>query len=103
MAQRQREYERTDEPIDTTGDLLVVEIPGDALVSVDIDATAAADFELDRSTTGEETDRLGVAESYSSTDTVADAFHLGDRYLHVRVASAAAAGETADVTVQVGR
>jgi len=103
MAQRQREFERTNVPIDQTGDLCVVAVPGDALVSVDIDATAATDFEIDRSTTGDETDRLGVEATYTNTDSVADVFRFGDRYLHVRVAAAAAAGQTADLTVQVGR
>ena len=103
MAQRQDEFERTDVPIDATGDILVVEIPGDTVVGVDIDATAQAGFELDRSATGDEADRLGAGATYPNTIAVSDTFRLSDRYLHVRVGTAAAAGETADITVQVGR
>jgi len=102
MAQRQDEFERT-APIDQTGDVLVVEVPGDTLASVDIDATAAATFEVDRSVTGEETDRLGVEATYTDTDSVDDIFRLGDGYIHVRVATAAADGETADIIIQVAR
>jgi len=103
MAQRQEEFERADVPIDAVGDILVVEIPGDTVVGVDIDATAQAGFELDRSTTGEAADRLGVGATYPNATSVSDTFRLSDRHLHVRVATAAAAGATADITVQVGR
>lgn len=101
MAQRQDETVRTDEPIDTTGVIVEAEIPGDALVSLNVEGTVATDYQLDVSADGETW--FEAEATYTGTDSVSDVFELGDRYLRLRVTSAAATGETADVTVQEAR
>ena len=100
MAQRQDEKQTT-VPIDNTGDLVTVEVEGDALVSVDIDGDATADYALDAGPT-ESTNANTGEETYSGTD-IHDAFRLGDRYLTVRCTEAAGAGDEATITIQEAR
>jgi hypothetical protein len=90
-----------DEPIDSQGTVIVERgIPGDTIVSLNIVGSAVADYALDVSADGQTW--FGAEEVDSGTD-IRDTFRLGDEYLRVRVTSAAANGETADVYVQEAR
>ena len=100
MAQRQDEKQTT-VPIDNTGDLVTVEVQGNALVSLDIAGDAAADYAIDVGPT-KATDANTAEETYSGTD-IHDAFHLGDRYLTVRCTEAATTGAEATITIQEAR
>jgi len=72
------------------------------LVSLNIDATAEADYRLDVSPDGDtyfEAEREYLAADEDTTD-VRDVFELTDRYVRLVVTSATAGGETADIVVQ---
>jgi len=100
MTQDQDETVRESQPIDTTGVILKEEVRGDKLVSINIEATAVTDFAIDVKAEGSEW--FEGAATYSGS-SIADTFRLGDRYVRVRVATAAATDETADVTLQEAR
>jgi hypothetical protein len=100
MAQRQESKQET-VSIDSTGDLLTVEVEGDVLVSLDIDGDAAADYALDLGSTTDTTVNT-AADTYSGSE-IHDSFHVGDRYLTVRCTSAAGANDEATITIQEAR
>jgi hypothetical protein len=92
----------TDVPIDSTGEVYETTVKLSKLVSVNIDATAEADYALDVSP-NKDIYFNAEAEYLSSTmDTtdVRDTFDVTDRYLRIRVTSAATAGATATIAVQ---
>lgn len=108
LQRRQGELEAPNEDISETRVLAAAEIPGDRLVSINIEATADASYAIDVSAEPEP-DADGWFEGevvYDQADEpdpqdIRDVFELGDRTLRVRVTDPAAAGETADVTIQV--
>ncbi|EMA19012.1 hypothetical protein [Haloarcula argentinensis] len=105
MVQKQSKTRASGADISTTGVVLRAETPGDALVSLNIDATADASYALDVSPTGDPQDWFEAEETYAAADVddlqdIRDTFVAGDAYIRVRVTSAAAAGETADITIQ---
>ncbi|NLV11883.1 hypothetical protein [Haloarcula argentinensis] len=105
MVQKQSTTRESDADISTTGVVLTAETPGDALVSLNIDATADASYALDVSPTGDASDWFDGEETYNQADVddpqdIRDTFIAGDAYVRIRVTDAAAAGETADITIQ---
>ena len=112
MTFNSRQAERTvsDAPIDQTGEIARVEVPGDRLVSINIEATGDASYAVDvaAGTPGD----VGTPDSWfegeveylqsevSDPRDIRDAFRLGDRHLRVRVTDSAAGGATATVTIQ---
>ncbi|WP_042662556.1 hypothetical protein [Haloferax sp. ATB1] len=111
MAQTQSTTRRTDKPIETADAvLLAMKTPGDALVSLNIEATADASYALDvhhnNDTSSPPTDGWFEDEAvYDKADVddpqdIRDTFYAADAWLRVRVTTPAAAGETADVTIQ---
>ncbi|MDS0258568.1 hypothetical protein NDI56_03975 [Haloarcula sp. S1CR25-12] len=104
---RQDEHTVTDAPIDETGEIARVEVPGDRLVSINIEASADASYAVDvaagKSPGTDDWFEGEVVYDQADVDDaqdIRDAFILGDRYLRIRVTDAAGAGETADVTIQ---
>ena len=98
-----REQETTTadgQAIDQTGTVLSAETYGDVLVSLNIEATASTDFAVDVSADG---DTWFENEETYTGSSIADTFRVGDRYLRVRVTTAASNGETADITLQEAR
>lgn len=109
MPQKQSTTEQTDQAIDTVDAVLLEERTiGDALVSLNIEATADASYAIDVSAKEEpdgDADWFLDEETYDKADVadpqdIRDTFYCADRHLRVRVTDAAAAGETADVTIQ---
>jgi hypothetical protein len=97
---RENAYQRaTTETADisSTGTLLVVEVIGDCLVSVNIDGDETADYALDVS--ADNNNWFEAEETYSGTD-IRDTFRVGDRYLRLRVTTSASANDDARLTVQ---
>ena len=97
---RENAYQRaTTDTVDisATGTVLVVEVIGDCLVSVNIDGDATADYALDVS--ADRNTWFEAEETYSGTD-IRDTFRVGDRYLRLRVTTSASAGDEARLTVQ---
>ena len=92
----------TNVPIDSTGEIFETTVKLSKLVSVNIDATAEADYALDVSPDGDTYFNAEAEYLSSNMDTtdVRDTFDVTDRYLRLRVTSAAGAGETATVVVQ---
>jgi hypothetical protein len=86
--------------IDTTGTKLTVEVPGDDLVSLNIEADSSTDFALDVGPT--DPPEFANEETYTGTD-IRDTFRLGDRFLAVRVTTAAGGTDQATITVQRAR
>lgn len=98
----------SDADISQTGVIAVVEVPGDRLVSINIEATADASYALDVAALKRpsEADWIEDEVVYDQADEadpqdIRDVFELGDRKLRVRVTDPAAADQTADVTIQV--
>jgi len=83
--------------ISSTGEIFRETIQDSRLVSINIKGDATADYALDVSPDNDT--YFDAEETYSGTD-IRDAFELTDRYLKIRVTSAAGANDTADVTVQ---
>jgi hypothetical protein len=92
----------TDVPIDSTGEVYETTVKLSKLVSVNIDATAEADYALDVSPDGDIYFNAEAEYLSSNMDTtdVRDTFDVTDRYLRLRVTGAASAGATATITVQ---
>jgi hypothetical protein len=112
MVEKQSTTEKTGVAIDTNDAILAeVYTPGDPIVSLNIEATADASYaldvapEVDDSNPPENDDYFEGEETYDQADEpdpqdVRDTFIAGDGWLRIRVTDAAAAGETADVTIQ---
>lgn len=106
MAPRQDESIHQDLDISSTGPLITHRADGDVLISLNIEATAAASYAVD---VGPDGDTWFEAEAtYDQADVddatdIRDAFELGDRHLRLRVTDAAADGETATITLQEAR
>jgi len=105
---RQDELVATGEAIDTADAVIArAEVPGDRLVSLNIEATADASYAVDVAAV-EDPDAADWFEgevTYDQADEadpqdIRDTFILGDRWIRVRVTTGAAGGETADVTLQ---
>lgn len=111
LRQQQGSYTETDASIDTVGEVIAqAEIPGDRLVSLNIEAGADASYALDvsgkREPTDADADWFLDETTFDKADVddpqdIRDGFRMGDRHIRVRVTEAAAQGETADVTIQV--
>lgn len=94
--------------ISAAGVIAEAHIKGDALVSLNIEATAAASYAVDVSATGDDGDWFEAEEEYDQAEVedatdIRDSFRFGHRHLRVRVTDPAADGETADVTIQEAR
>jgi len=89
--------EFADLAIDATGTIAETSVEIAKLVSVNIVAEETADYALDVSPDGETW--FDAEATYSGID-IRDVFDLTDRFLRVRVTTAASAGATADITVQ---
>ncbi|ELZ84400.1 hypothetical protein C453_12676 [Haloferax elongans ATCC BAA-1513] len=111
MPRKQSTARRTDEPIETADAvLLATNTPGDALVSLNIEATADASYAVDvhhdvgsrtTPTTGWFEDEIVYDQAdVDDPQDIRDTFYVGDAWLRVRVTDPAGAGETADVTIQ---
>jgi len=108
---RQDEKIVTDAPIDETGELIRAQVPGDRHVSLNILANGDADYAVDVAAAPEgqaqtpdtwfEAEEEYLASEVDDPQDIRDGFILGDRFIRVRVTSAAAGGSTADVTLQV--
>lgn len=83
--------------ISATGEIFRATILNSRLVSINIDGDASADYALDVSPDNDT--YFDAEETYSGTD-IRDVFEITDRYLKIRVTTAAGGGDTADVTVQ---
>jgi len=92
----------TDIPIDSTGEVYETTVKLSKLVSVNIDATAEADYALDVSPDGDIYFNAEAEYLSSNMDTtdVRDTFEVTDRYLRLRVTGAASADATATIAVQ---
>jgi len=108
---RQDHYLVPDADISTADEVIAqAEIPSDRLVSINIEATAdasyavdvAAPYDLEAATDPWFADEV-VYDQADEADPqdIRDVFELGDRHMRIRVIDPAAAGETADVTIQV--
>jgi hypothetical protein len=91
---------RTTVSIENTGTIVEQAVLGDALVSINIEGDATADYALDVSHDGDTW--IENEETYSGTD-IRDAFRFGDRHLRIRVTSAAGGGDEATITIQEAR
>ena len=108
MVQKQSTERATDVAIDTVDAVLLeVATPGDPLVSLNIEATAEASYAVDVTHVEDDpaqADWFEGEETYDAanldTTDLRDGFQVGDARMRVRVTSAAANGETADVTIQ---
>lgn len=108
MSQRQDETIEEGQDISAAGVIAEAHIKGDVLVTLNIEATAAASYALDVSATGEDGDWFEEEETYDQADVddatdIRDDFRFGHRHLRVRVTEPAADGETADVTISEAR
>jgi len=83
--------------ISGTGEIIRVTIEDSRLISINIEGDATADYALDVSPDNDT--YFDAEETYSGTD-IRDAFEITDRYLKIRVTSAASSNDTADVTIQ---
>ena len=86
-----------DNPIDSTGVVFETSVEIARLVSLNIVGSESASYELDVSPDKE---TWFESEASYEGDDVRDTFELTDRYVRVRVSTAASAGSTADITVQ---
>jgi len=82
-------------------------VPSDHVISVNIEATADASYALDVAAAADpgsgdwfEGEVVYDQADVADAQDIRDAFVLGDRFLRVRVTTAAANGETATVTIQ---
>lgn len=106
MTREQSSREKADIDISSTGTIFKISTPGKALISLNITATAEADYALDvgyASTDGSkvwfEAEETYKASNIDTTD-IRDSFVAGDGQLRIRVTSPAASGETADLVIQ---
>lgn len=83
--------------IDSTVTVLETNVEQSLLCSLNIDGTESATYALDVSPDGDT--YFTAEETYTGSD-IRDVFELTDRYIRVRVTSAASGGSTADITVQ---
>jgi len=83
--------------ISSTGEIFRATIEDSRLISINIEGDATADYALDVSPDNDT--YFDAEETYSGTD-IRDAFEITDRYLKIRVTSAAGGSDTADVTIQ---
>ncbi|MFA1612061.1 hypothetical protein [Halobellus rubicundus] len=113
MVQKQSTTDRTDQPIDTDGEIIAkAYTPGNPIVSLNIEATADASYALDvapevddSNPPTDESAWFDAEETYDQADEpdpqdIRDTFIAGDGWLRIRVTDPAADGETADVTIQ---
>jgi len=84
-------------PIDQTGEVATVSIGDSLMMSLNINGDNTADYALDVSSNGDTW--FDAEETYTGTD-IRDAFDITDRYVRLRVTSAATADSTADITIQ---
>jgi len=94
--------QETDLAIDSTGEIFQTAVEIAKLVSVNITADGDADYALDVSPDRDtwfdaEAEYLAADQD---TQDVRDVFKLTDRYVRLRVTSAASGGSTADVIIQ---
>lgn len=83
--------------ISSTGEIFRTTIEDSRLISINIEGDATADYALDVSPDNDT--YFDAEETYSGTD-IRDAFEITDRYVRIRVTSAAGANDTATVTIQ---
>jgi len=103
MVRKQSSIERTDQDISTTGVIAETTTTGDPIVSLNIEATAAASYAIDVSADGETWFEGEVVYDQADVDDatdIRDTFQVGDARMRVRVTTAASSGETATVTIQ---
>jgi len=93
-------YVRDTVSIDSTGEVLEVDTGGDKAVAVNIEGDATADYALDVGPDGSV--YFDNEETYSGT-SISDTFRLPDRYLRLRVTTAASSTDEATITVQVSK
>ena len=89
--------------IDATGEIFQSSVEIAKLISVNIQATANADYALDVSPDGDtwfDAEVEYVAADEPDPQDIRDVFELTDRYVRLRVTAAATADATADVVVQ---
>lgn len=94
--------------IDSTGEIARFDLgdsPSQAhVVSLNLEAAATASYAVDVGVRDGDGVRWFEGEAtYADTDAISDAWEQADRYLRVRVTSAAAADETATIAVSTGR
>jgi len=101
MTRNQVTTVETDVPIDSTGEKIRRAVPGETLVALNIKGTESADYAVDISADGETwfTDKT----TYNLAASVSDRFRVAAAHIRVRVATAASADETADITIQEAR
>lgn len=93
--------------IDSTGEVATFDL-GDApsqghVVSLNIDGTTAADYAVDIGVRdGDGGTKWYTDEETYSASAISDAWKQSDRFLRLRVTSAAGAGDTADIAVSAG-
>jgi len=86
-----------DVAIDSTGEVVSTSIQESVLVGVEIAADDTADYALDVSPDGNT--YFEAEATYTDTDEVRDVFELSDRYIKIRVTTAASANSTADIFI----
>lgn len=86
--------------IDTTGEKIEVDTEGKKTVAVNIEGDASADYALDVGPDGNT--YFDDEETYSGT-SISDTFILPDRYLRIRVTTAAGGSDQATITIQEAR
>jgi exosome complex RNA-binding protein Csl4 len=104
---RQNHHVESDADISSTGEIVRAEVPSDHVVSVNIEATADASYAIDVAAVDDPgaDDWFEGEVTYDQADEsdpqdIRDTFVLGDRWMRIRVTTAAGAGETATVTLQ---
>lgn len=88
--------------IDSTGELLSLTITGDRDVAVHVRGTASADYQIDVGVPRDDGTTYWVSPSdraYTGVTDIDETFAHPEAKLRLRVTTAAAAGETADVYV----
>lgn len=86
--------------IDEPGEKIVVAVPGDSIVSLNISSDQVAEYALD---VGPTRDTEFTEEELYSGSEISDTFQLGDLYLSIRVTSTAPIGSEATITIQESR
>lgn len=94
---KQNTHEETGVDIGTTGEVAVVNTSRRMEMTVDIDGSASADFEVQVSPDAADWETVN---SYSAASSTYETFDIAQKYLRVVVTAAAASGETADITIQ---
>jgi len=93
----------TDVAIDATGEIVTTNVEDARLVSLNITADGDADYSLDVSADNEtwfDDEATYLQADVDDPRDIRDVFELTDRFVRVRVTSAAAGESTADVTIQ---